>query len=116
VIRRLPAWAILLFGTVVFVGCGIFLSLQDLGTATNYSNIASFLLALLTGIGSLLSLRRTKQENKPAQEGEKKQPRIWRSWMVAIGNGIVIHQGNNSTTNIANGQLPPEKDKSETRP
>lgn len=82
-------WHILLAGAAVLVGCGIFLALQDLGTATNWASVGSFFLALLTGIGSVLSLvsAKSKQESSGQASG--------RSWILNLFNQVVMNGDHN---------------------
>lgn len=53
-------WLTLLLGAAVLIGCGVFFAFQDLGNATEYASVASFFLALITGVASMLSFARTK--------------------------------------------------------
>jgi hypothetical protein len=53
-------WLTLLLGAAVLLGCGVFFAFQDLGNATEYASVASFFLALITGVASMLSFARTK--------------------------------------------------------
>jgi len=88
-IPRVPLWAALSAGAAVFIGCGIFFAFQDLGTANDYATIASFFLALVTAVGSLVSLVRSKQEKESGDSHrEARQPRGI-SLMFAWRNGMV---------------------------
>jgi hypothetical protein len=72
---RIPLWVALSVGAAVFIGCGIFFAVQNLGTANDYATIASFFLALLTAIGSALSfLRSKKEESPPHSTGQAQEP------------------------------------------
>jgi hypothetical protein len=121
VVPKVPVWVLLLVGAAVFVGCGIFLALQDLGTANADAGIASFFLALVTGIGSLLSLARSKQEQEKKEQekevpagGKGSQPPRSRSVMFARGNGVVSH-GDNVTINAVIGRSFPGNEEPEGR-
>jgi hypothetical protein len=67
-------WLALLAGAAVLVGCGLFFAFQDLGRADQYASIASFFLALLTTVGSLLALARSKPKEKSAEGSKEHQP------------------------------------------
>jgi hypothetical protein len=89
--RRMPLWAALSAGAAVLIGCGIFFALQDIGTANEWASIGSFFLALVTAVGSLLSLVRSKQEKEPAaHKGSGRKP-ARASIMFAWRNGQVVH-------------------------
>lgn len=64
-------WLALLAGAVVLVGCGVFFAVQDLGRAEEYASVASFFLALLTAIGSVLSLTRSRSKERTDGGGEQ---------------------------------------------
>jgi hypothetical protein len=83
-------WQILLAGAAVLIGCGIFFSLQDLGTANDYATIASFFLALVTATGSALAFTRSKSEQKSADRSGQDQLR-GRSTIINMGNDMVIN-------------------------
>jgi hypothetical protein len=95
------SWHILLAGAGALVGCGIFLALQDLGTATDWASIGSFFLALITGIGAALSFARSKpEEASPAEERG-------RGTVFNVGNQIVV-SGDHSHVTATFGE-PPSK-------
>ena len=107
----MPWWAVLAAGAVVFVGCGIFLALQSLGTANDYATIASFFLALVTAIGSWLSLARSRQDKEVAAQPQRTQRTGSRSWLFAWKpTGIVNHGNNARFEQIHIGAPPPQEE------
>jgi hypothetical protein len=83
-------WHILLVGAVVLIGCGIFFALQDFGTSTNWASIGSFFLALVVGIGSVLSLVSSKAKKGASSHGSNDQPH---------GRGIIVNLRNKMVVN-----------------
>jgi hypothetical protein len=92
--RPLPLWVVLSGGAAVFIGCGIFFALQDLGTVNDYATIASFFLALATGIGSLVSFVRPKQEQATATPAEQSEQPTHGATTVVFGNPGIYQVGN----------------------
>jgi hypothetical protein len=64
-------WLALLAGAVLLVGCGVFFAAQNLGRADQYASVASFFLALLTAIASVLSLARSRAKERTDDGGEQ---------------------------------------------
>jgi hypothetical protein len=112
VIPRVRLWAALSAGAAVFIGCGVFFALQNLGTANDYATIASFFLALVTAVWSLVSLTRSKQEKESGDlHRETRQPRHI-SMLFAWKNGMV-NQGNIEHIDI---WAPPHQEKKTRKP
>jgi hypothetical protein len=92
-------WLILLVGAAALIGCGIFFAVQNLGHADEYASVASFFLALLTAIGSVLSVARSKSDKdapEPAADSRGKS-----SWQTTIkGNVGALQQGDGSVMKI----------------
>jgi hypothetical protein len=92
-------WLVMAAGAVVLVGCGVFFALQNLGHADHYASVASFFLALLTAIGSVVALARPKSKEQHAGGGQENQPPrrgpavnlAWRNEHVQQGDGTVAN-------------------------
>lgn len=106
-VPRVRTWAVLSAGAAVFIGCGIFFAFQDLGTANAYATIASFFLALVTAVGSLVSLAHSKQEKESGDHRRAARRSRGISVLIARRSGIV-NQGDIDTVNIW-ATPPPEK-------
>ena len=104
---RIPPWVILSAGAAVFIGCGIFFVFQDLGTANAYATIASFFLALVTAVGSLVSLARSKQKKESGDHNEETRQSRGICLLFAWGNRMV-NQGDIEHVDIW-ATPPPEK-------
>jgi hypothetical protein len=65
---RKPLWVALSICAVALIGCGVFFALQDLGTANDYATVASFFLALITAVGSVVSFVHSKHEAMPTHD------------------------------------------------
>jgi hypothetical protein len=93
-------WLVMGAGAVVLVGCGVFFALQDLGHADQYASVASFFLALLTAIGSVVALARSKSKEQHADGSQENQrPRRGPAVNLAWGNENV-QQGDGTVANI----------------
>ena len=103
-------WLAMLIGAAVFIGCGIFFAFQDLGTANEYASIASFFLALLTTVGSLLSLARARSGNRATERQEENQQRRRRWTLIAWRNGIV-QQGAHNVSDLNFWATPSQEEK-----
>jgi len=67
-------WLAMLLSAAVLIGCGTFFATQDIGTADAYAIVASFFLALLSTIGSILTLAASKSKTTTAEEGQDNRP------------------------------------------
>jgi len=94
-------WLAMLAGAAVLVGCGIFFAFQDLGKADQYASVASFFLALLTAVGSMVSLARSRSRARTGDRGGEDQPQPPHSTAINLAWGNkVVQQGAQSTMNI----------------
>lgn len=110
-LSRVPWWAVLSDGAVVFIGCGIFFAFQSLGTANDYASIASFFVALLTAAGSLFSLVRSKQEKAARAQSERDRRTGSRSLLLAWKTTGIVNRGDNARfEDIHIGALPPQEE------
>lgn len=91
-------WLAMLASATALAGCGIFFALQGLGHADQYASIASFFLALLTAIGSLVSLTRSRSEKRDADADVEDRAHehgrtfylAWKNKAVQQGDGSVM--------------------------
>jgi hypothetical protein len=116
--RRMRVWLALLAGAAVLLGCGVFFAVQDLGKAEEYASVASFFLALLTAIGSVLSLIRSRSKERTAGDGEQgKPPGRGTTVNYAWGNDVV-QTGEGSYGNVIKivGQPPGNRVRRNRRP
>jgi hypothetical protein len=90
----------MLVSAAVLVGCGIFFAFQDLGKADQYASVGSFFLALLTAVGSVLTLARSKSDKAADNEGVENQPNGRSGTRNFALFNEVVHIGDGSTTNI----------------
>jgi hypothetical protein len=97
-------WQVSLAGAAVLIGCGIFLALQDLGTATNWASVGSFFLALVTGIGSVLSFLSAKSKKEASAHRGNNQVR-GRGTFINVGNQMVVN-GDHSHVEATFGEPP----------
>jgi len=95
----MPLWAAMSVGAAVFIGCGIFFALQDLGAANDYATIASFFLALLTAGGSLLSFMYSKREQPADPRGQESRKPASRSY-VWVRNAKAVQIGDHNQQDI----------------
>lgn len=93
-------WLAMLAGAVVLVGCGVFFALQDLGRADQYASVASFFLGLVTAIGSVLALARTKPKGQQADPSRQNQPPTRGATFNFLRNNGVVVQGDRSRVNV----------------
>jgi hypothetical protein len=107
--RQLPLWAALSAGAVVFIGCGIFFAFQDLGTANDYTTIASFFLALLIAAGSLVSFLRSKQAPETARKVAEQNAASARSTLINLGQIGTLVNGDATYVEATIHQSPPDK-------
>ncbi len=93
-------WLVMGAGAVVLVACGVFFAFQNLGHADQYASVASFFLALLTAIGSVVALARSKSKEQHADGSEENQlSRRGPTVNLAWGNEHV-QQGDGTVANI----------------
>lgn len=108
-------WHAWLAGAAVLIGCGIFLALQDLGTATDWASVGSFFLALVTGIGSALSFVSTRSRKEASAHRENSRVR-GHGTVINVGNQMVVN-GDHSHVKATFGEPPPPgKSKRKSRP
>jgi hypothetical protein len=106
-------WHVSLAGAAVLIGCGIFLALQDLGTATNWASVGSFFLALVTGIGSVLSFVSAKSKKKASAHRGNNRVR-GRGKIINVGNQIVVI-GDRPHVEATFGEPPPSQSKGQRK-
>jgi hypothetical protein len=109
-------WLVMGAGAVVLVACGVFFAFQNLGHADQYASVASFFLALLTAIGSVVALARSKSREQHADSSQENQPpRRGPTVNLAWGNEHV-QQGDGTVANITKiVEQPSRKDGSRRR-
>lgn len=92
-------WLALLLGATILIGCGTFFALQNLGNATEYASVASFFLALITAVGSMLTFARSKTgkehgDHPDNETGSEAHP------APAISNCGVVMTGTRATAKV----------------
>ena len=97
----MPLWAAMSAGAAVFISCGIFFAFQDLGTANDYATIASFFLALLTAVGSLLCFTRSKKAKEAAPRKSGNRRPVSRSFLIARNVGFIAQGDHNTVKDIS---------------
>jgi hypothetical protein len=109
-------WLVMLAGAAVLVGCGVFFAFQNLGHADQYASVASFFLALLTAIVSVLALTRSKRNEQRAESSRQNHP-PGRGWTLNLfrKNGVVV-QGDRSVVTINKTLEVPSKEESRQNP